>query len=136
VVAVLLDAVDRLEEFEPAQVERARGRAVLQYRDTLLPLLDVGATLDGTPRPLRASDGGALRVLVHRVGHGADGRLVGLVVDEILDIVDEDVEVLDATPAGTIAFTASVRGRVTDVLDLPALLLQAQLHPPFPRVAA
>jgi len=58
-----------------------------------------------------------LQVVVHRVGR----RRVGLVVDRIQDIVEER---LDLAPASRRCVLGSVvvHGRVTEVVDLPAVL--------------
>ena len=113
-MAVPLDLVARLEEFPRHALESAAGRPVVQYRDGLLPLVDLAERF--------ASDapqtGGTLRVVVH---HGPEGA-VGFIVEQILDIVD--VDVASAKPAKVPGLRASVvvLGRVTDVLDVPALV--------------
>jgi two-component system, chemotaxis family, sensor kinase CheA len=93
-VAIPLEAVTRLEELPADAVERVGGRELLQYRDEILPLVRLG----GSP------DDGVVSVVVCATG----GRSVGLVVDEIVDIVEG---------AGGLG-TAVVQDRITEVLDV------------------
>lgn len=115
-MAIHLSAVNRLEEFAPSDVERAGDMEVVQYRQEILPLIRVGSATGTATQG--ADSSGQLQVIVHSDGRGA----VGLVVDEILDIVSERL-VLQRTGAarGTVG-SAVIGGRVTDVIDLPGLI--------------
>src|SRR3546814_20864304 len=74
------ELVARLEEFDMSAAERAGGSTVIQYRDHLMPLV----TIDGSTQV--AADG-RRPVLVF-----TDRTLsLGLVVDEIVDIVEDVV---------------------------------------------
>lgn len=112
-LAVPLSRVARLEKIEASMVERASGRDMLQYRGRILPLLDLGLML-GTGSCAAES---LLRVIV--VHSGADE--IGMVVDEISDIVDEAV----IDPRGALCpgllGSALIGGRVTDLVDLDAI---------------
>jgi two-component system chemotaxis sensor kinase CheA len=105
-----LAEVDRLEEIDLADLEHASGRVVVQYRDGILPLVDLGGGLDGDA-------GGVVQVIVHRCGD----RLVGLVVDRILDIVHERLDLQPSDRPGLLG-TAVLAGRVTDVVDVDAVV--------------
>ncbi|HWE54405.1 MAG TPA: chemotaxis protein CheA, partial [Acidimicrobiales bacterium] len=112
-MAIPLSAVSRLEEFDPTEVEVAGRVEVIQYRGRILPLVRVGGTA-GTS----TEEGVRLPLVVHEDERGA----VGLVVDTILDIVEEQV-MLDTARAGAgLLGSAIVSGRVTDVIDVPALV--------------
>ena len=56
------------------------------------------------------------------VVHTESGRSVGLVVDEIVDIVEEHVEVAAVAPRRGLLGSAVVQGRVTDLLDVHAVV--------------
>ena len=58
-----------------------------------------------------------LQVIVY----SCQGASVGLVVDRILDVVEQGV-VVQGAPRPGIMGSAVIRQRVTDMLDLPALL--------------
>jgi two-component system, chemotaxis family, sensor kinase CheA len=62
-----------------------------------------------------------LQVLVCAV----DGRSIGLVVDEILDIVEEEITVKGESVQPTVEYSGVIGRRVTDLLDVPALLQTA-----------
>ncbi len=76
--AVPLSLVTRLEEFDVSKIEHTGGRPVAQYRGSLLPLVYVDDKVErrttGTQPVLVFSD---------------NGRSMGLVVDEIVDIVQD-----------------------------------------------
>jgi two-component system chemotaxis sensor kinase CheA len=122
-VALPLSRVARLEEFERSRVERGSGLDVVQYRGEILPLVDVARALGTDPAEEPPS---LLQVVVHTEG----GRSVGLVVDEIVDIVEEHVEVGAIAGRRGLLGSAVVQGRVTDLLDVPAVVAAQGLDVP------
>lgn len=99
-VAFPLAQVARLEEVAPEEVERSHGRPVVQYHGRLLPLVNAGA--------------GAGMPLMHVVVRDTAGGPVGVVVREVLDVVERDAE----NERGSIV----VDGKVTDLLALDDLI--------------
>ena len=80
--AARLGAVSRIEDISADQLERVDGRTVIQYRGRLMPVVGV----DG--RPVEAWEGPGRRPLLV---FARDDRVAGLLVDEIVDIVDGDM---------------------------------------------
>ncbi|MCB9878582.1 MAG: chemotaxis protein CheW [Planctomycetes bacterium] len=121
-VAIDLAAVARLEEQRADQVERADGREVLQYRGQIMPLVCLDARLEGR-RAAAATPAGEdsepLQVVVVR---DRAGRTAGLSVHRILDIFDEPVATLARTSSPLLRGAAALQGRVTDVLDVEAVV--------------
>ncbi len=116
-LVVALSMVARLEEFPSSRVEYAGGLPVLHYREAILPLVSLGSMLD--PGSADTAMGGAtLQVIVFSEGN----RHVGLVVDEILDIVEEAVTIRRAKSSFGLLGSAVVGGKMTDFLDLGVLL--------------
>jgi two-component system chemotaxis sensor kinase CheA len=115
-MAIPLPQVARLEEFPRQRVERAGGRLVVQHRGQILPLIDVGAAL-GQPAHADGADE-TLQVVVC----AREARTVGLVVGRILDIVEEDSDVRGDASRPGVAYTTVVQGRVTEMLDVEALV--------------
>ncbi|MCB0324212.1 MAG: chemotaxis protein CheW [Bdellovibrionales bacterium] len=113
-IGLPLDLIDRLEEFELAEIERAASQKVVQYRGGILPLVDLSELLTGEPLPPTDS----IRVVVFSEG----ARRVGLVVNEILDVVDEEIKVAQHRCGANIRGSAIVQGRVTDLLDCGAIM--------------
>ena len=106
-MAVPLALVTRLEHIEAAAIEQAGGRTVVQYRDTLMPLADI----DGRPAVV---DSGQRPTLVF----SDCGRTMGLVVDEIVDVVEADItQELEGTGSHDLG-TAIIAGRPTRLLDV------------------
>jgi two-component system chemotaxis sensor kinase CheA len=112
--AVLLSLVARLEEIDCRRIEVSDGHCLVQYRDQLMPLLRIDAQ-SGVKRD------GAQPTLVF-----ADrGRCMGLMVDEIVDIVEQrlDIEVASERP-GVLGY-AVVKGSATEIIDIGHFLPQA-----------
>jgi two-component system chemotaxis sensor kinase CheA len=105
--AVPLSLVSRLEEFPAAKIEFADGRSLVQYRGALLPLVpaDHGITIaQRDPQP----------VIVF-----SDGRhSMGLVVNEIRDIVEDRIRIETSAGRPGILGAAVINGRATEVVDI------------------
>jgi len=112
--AVPLSLVTRLEEIDCRKIEISDGRHLVQYRDQLMPLLRI----DGETHLKRE---GAQPILVF----SANGRSMGLLADEIVDIVEErlDIEVSSASP-GLVGY-AVIKGATTEIIDVGHFLPQA-----------
>jgi two-component system chemotaxis sensor kinase CheA len=112
--AVPLSLVTRLEEIDCRRIEISDGRHLVQYRDQLMPLLCID-----TEASLKRE--GAQPILVF----SDHGRSMGLVVDEIVDIVEDklDIEVASNRP-GLLGY-AVVKGQTTEIIDIGHFLPQA-----------
>jgi two-component system, chemotaxis family, sensor kinase CheA len=112
--AVPLSLVTRLEEIEVEKIERSNGRCVVQYRGKLMPLVQVDET-----GAYQSEGRQPILVFTDR------GRAMGLVVDEIVDIVQDklDIELASARPG--LMGSAIVRGKATEVVDVAHFLLRA-----------
>ncbi|MCO6432497.1 MAG: chemotaxis protein CheW [Deltaproteobacteria bacterium] len=119
--AVPLDQVYRLEEFPVQALESAGDHIVVQYRDGILPLVDLRG-IYGEPPEISE---GSLRAFVHLSGD----RFVGFVVERILDIVEQCVNVERPYPKQGLVGSAVIQDKVTDLLDLSAILQLAELSP-------
>ncbi len=115
-LAVPLAMVSRLEEFDTAKVERSGNSRVIQYRGEIMPLVRVS---DALQLSSHEAGEGTIRVVVH----SDRGRSVGLVVDEILDIVDQHVSVVHKADNPRLLGSAVIQQHVTDLLNVPELLM-------------
>ncbi|WP_221286558.1 chemotaxis protein CheA [Cellulomonas hominis] len=116
-VAMPLASVARLEHVQAEQVEYVGGREVVQYRGTILPL----ARLDRILGAYGEQDAAELLLVVYSRGD----RSVGLVVREIVDIVDDDsARHSDIEDAGLVGSTV-LGDRVTELLDVRRAILAA-----------
>jgi two-component system chemotaxis sensor kinase CheA len=112
--AVPLSLVTRLEEVDTKKIEVSNGRPLVQYRGQLMPLIrvsgDVQLKTEGSQPLLVFSD---------------EGRSMGLVVDQIIDIVEDrlNIEVPSETPG--VLGSAVVKGQATEIIDVGHYLPQA-----------
>ncbi|HLB78978.1 MAG TPA: chemotaxis protein CheW [Dongiaceae bacterium] len=112
--AVPLALVARLEEVDVAKVEVSNGRTVVQYRGQLMPLVPLDPNH-------KLPESGRQPVLVFSDRE----RSMGLVVDEIVDIVEERLSVeLSSDQKGRIG-SALIAGHATDLIDAGYYLTQA-----------
>ena len=111
--AVPLGLVTRLEEVGVDKIELSNGRYMVQYREQLMPLVqmeNVTVRTSGTQPILVFAD---------------DGRSMGLVVDEIVDIVEERLHIEVASSRDGILGSAVIKGLATEVIDVGHFLPQA-----------
>ena len=120
-LAIPLNRVARLEQFSPDRVEVGGGMNVVQYRGQILPLVDMGDVLVERRNMERLFDEEAdakQSDLLQVVVFGQDGRQVGLVVAEILDVVDEALEVTGKASRDGVLGTAVIQSQVTELFDV------------------
>ena len=122
-LSVPLSLVDRLEEFAKSAVEFAAGRPVLHYRDQILPLVSLGSLLDANSED-KAMQQDPLQVIVFSEGE----QRIGMVVEAIVDIVEGAINVRRASSASGLLGSAVVGGKVTDFVDLQAVVCACGDH--------
>ena len=112
-LAVPLGLVARLEDIPREKIESSGGATVTQYRGKLMPLVAFTGVLDAE-KPRQS-------VLVFNDGD----RSMGLMVDEIVDVVEDRLHIeLSAGRPGLLG-TAVIAGHATDVIDTGYWLTQA-----------
>ena len=139
-MAIPLSNLARLEEFPVAQVEMSGSQWVTQYRGQILPLIRLDVVLEERSNKLRASqapptlDSGPIQVLV--LNH--DGRSFGLVVERVLDIIEDQANIKSAANRAAVLYSVVLGNRVTELLDIPAILQSADLSAlrPIPATAS
>ncbi|HEY3998029.1 MAG TPA: chemotaxis protein CheW, partial [Candidatus Xenobia bacterium] len=108
-----LSQVVRLECFPSSRIERSGGQVVVQYQRGILPLVDLHV--------LR----GAERDEVNCVICSIEGRGLGVLVDQVLDIVHDQPQVTAPATRRGVTARAVVADRVVELLDAAELLRQA-----------
>jgi len=105
--AVPLSLVARLENVKLKDIEYSSERMMIQYRETLMPLLPFDPSMQiGTE--------GDKPVLVF----SNNNKSMGLIVDEIIDITEEHIDVqVTGVQAGLLG-SAIINGKATDVVDV------------------
>jgi two-component system chemotaxis sensor kinase CheA len=112
--AVPLSLVTRLEEIDCRKIEISDGRHLVQYRNQLMPLLRID-----TQSNLKQEGAQPILVFSDR------GRSMGLVVDEIVDIVEDRLNIEVASERPGVLGYAVIKGNATEIVDIGHFLPQA-----------
>jgi two-component system chemotaxis sensor kinase CheA len=131
-MAIDLSQVARLEKFPRDAIETAGEQEVVQYRGQIMPLVRVSEVVKGAGRTADAEEQDWLHVVVY----GEKGRTVGLVVDRILDTVEESFVLQPQTGRKGVLGSAVIQKRVTDILDVPGLIAEADENQLLARLPA
>jgi two-component system chemotaxis sensor kinase CheA len=126
--AVELEHITRLEHVESSQIEIMEGRAALQYRGKLMPILTVNSDFSGL---LSAqSEEHHIQPLLVFTG---EGYAMGLAVDEIVDVIEDHMTIELSADRPGVRGTAIVAGRACEILDVDHYhlrgLAEHQRHP-------
>lgn len=104
---VPLSLITRLEEIGVDKIEHSNGCDFVQYRGRLMPIIPVN-------EQVRRREEGVQPMIVF----ADEDRCMGLMIDEIVDIVEERLDIeIAATKSGTLG-SAIVRGQATEVIDV------------------
>ena len=114
-MAIPLSMVSRLEEFPVTSLEHSGNELVVQYRGMIMPLIDIARRMNLGPSEKQTE---TLQVIVYSDA----GHSVGLIVDQIVDIVDQAVKVEQQESSGELAGSAVIQEKVTDLLNLAVLV--------------
>ena len=102
--------IARIEMVEPGRIEHADGRLTMIHQDRLMPLVPVGSTMFDSSR--------SYPVLVIN-----DGDLtVGLLVDEIVDIIEETLDVQLSSGGYDTIGAAVIRGHAVEFIDVTSYI--------------
>ena len=105
--AVPLSLVTRLEEVAVTEIESSNGRELVQYRGNLMPLVHMQGHY-------QRKEEGSQPMLVFSDA----GRSMGLLVDEIVDIVDETLKIeVESDELGVLG-SAVIKGKATEIIDI------------------
>ncbi|CAL4868909.1 hypothetical protein MMA231_03198 [Asticcacaulis sp. MM231] len=126
--AVELAHITRLEHVESDKIEMMEGRAALQYRGKLMPILTVSSDYTG----LLSSSREEAHVQPLLVFTG-EGYAMGLAVDEIVDVVEDHMTIELSADRPGVRGTAIISGRACEILDVDYYhlrgLAEHQRHP-------
>lgn len=106
--AVSLARVARLEDVPSEKIVHADSGLMLQHRGDVLPLIDMGADLDG------GDDHSARPAVVFHDGL----NLAAILVDEIVDIVDAPLDIFHAVEGGPVTKMLMLHGKPIEAFDV------------------
>ncbi|HEX4026199.1 MAG TPA: chemotaxis protein CheW [Rhizomicrobium sp.] len=112
--AIPLELVSRIESLDAASIENVGGRHVVQYRQHLVPLVPFGDAHQW-------KESGKQETLVF----SDNGRSMGLVVDEVVDIVRDRMAIELSSARPGLLGSAIIAGKAVDVVDVSHFLTQA-----------
>ena len=128
-MAVPVAIVARLEELPANQVESSGTQSVAQYRGGILPIVNLGQILHERrkhrrvkPIPLESGNG-----MLHVVVCNHEKHQVGLLVEQILDIVDDTAELKYPASRDGVLYSAVINGKVTELVDVAAVLRMGEV---------
>lgn len=116
--SIPLCMVSRLEEFSVESVEYSGSQKVMQYRGSILPLIDLNSILGFGESPAGA-------VALATIVVARNSRFYGLVVDEILDVTDCDT-LIDDTIRDRFGLLGNIvlHSEIVNVIDALAIIDQ------------
>lgn len=120
-LGICLSHATRLEMIPGQKIERVGNQFVMQYRDRIASLIDLEAIFSGTTRSLPELEE-VVPVVVITLD---ENRTVGLIVHQILDIVEESLTVTGAANRPGVECYATVQGQIIEILDLEAVVALA-----------
>jgi two-component system, chemotaxis family, sensor kinase CheA len=124
-MVIPLSQVARLEEFQRSTLEHAGNLHVVRYRDEIMPIIPVMDWLPERRGEKRAGDRVDIQAnneSLNVVVYNWEGRNVGLLVDEILDILDHPFQVQPTASRDGVEGTIVVHDKVTEVLDIRRII--------------
>ena len=115
--ALPISLITRLEDIDLAEADHSSGQWHIKYNKELIPLVWFGDAPDQGSRTRKP-----LLVMSDA------GRSMGLIVDEILDIVEDSVEVQIPSEQNGILGSAIIGGAAAEVIDVAHFLGLASAH--------
>lgn len=121
-LALPISQVARLEKIPKKAVEFADHQEVVQYRGRILPLIRLASFLGLECGEIAESDLLVDDDLLNVVVYIENERSFGLVIDQIVDIVELPLQINHRSVREGLLGSAVIHERVTDLVDLPAII--------------
>ncbi|MBE9009174.1 chemotaxis protein CheA [Pseudanabaenaceae cyanobacterium LEGE 13415] len=117
-MGIVLSHATRLETLPSSAIEQVDEQYLMQYRDRVITLIDLQAVFTGVHRPLDQFDE-VMSIVVVELN---DKQMIGIIVNEILDIAEESLTVTGAATRPGSQCYAAVQGQITEILDVNAIV--------------
>lgn len=111
---VPLGLITRIEEFEVEKIEDVNDSLLIQYRDDLIPLMKIA-------EEQKLNTEGLQQALVFNDG----GNSMGLLIDEIIDIIDDHLDIKLMGEKEGIVGTAIINNATTEIVNTAHYLQKA-----------
>lgn len=130
-MGIPLSVASRLEKFPRSGVSKVANQYVIQYRDTILSLVDLYRVFSTQERSLLHNsiatneEDDRLEVVVVSLDRQ---HSIGLVVDRLIDIVEDSLTVKGIASRPGVLFSAVIQGQVIEMLDLEWVIGMVNPH--------
>jgi two-component system chemotaxis sensor kinase CheA len=127
-MGVPLATVGRLEELKESDVQRLQDQEVFDHRGQLVPLIRLSRVLGLSDAAERASafDPSTGEALIQVMLCRESERSLGLIVDDVIDVTEEEFELQKHEDKRGIYGSAILGGRAVDIIDLKSVTQLAQ----------
>jgi two-component system chemotaxis sensor kinase CheA len=123
-LAIPLEYINRFEVFNPERVQMNGKKLVVSYSEVIMPLVVVKDFLSG-----KKKQGLDLTSSISVIVHISNGQPIGLVVDQIHDIVQVPKKLFSLSPPQRGLVGAALMGeKVINVLDLDEIMMLRNLE--------
>lgn len=128
-MGIPLSNVSRLEEISPTLLERVGKGYAIQYRQQIMPLINLSTVFGSSgyshnllnssfPSQTDPTDDKLPVVVVSVDGE----KQVGLIVDQVLDIVEQAIDIKGKANQPGILYNAVIQGQVTEILNVETVI--------------
>jgi two-component system, chemotaxis family, sensor kinase CheA len=117
-MGIVLSQATRLETLPKTQIEQVGQQYLMQYRDRIVSLIDLQSVFGAERRPLEQFDE-SLSVVVMTLDND---RHVGLIVNQILDIVEDSLTRTNVSDQLGVQCYTTLQGQITEILNLREMI--------------
>ncbi|MGQ3891286.1 chemotaxis protein CheW [Legionella sp. CNM-4043-24] len=118
-MAIMLDKVERIEEFPASSIEKSGLQEVVQYRNSIMPLIRLSKFINTNTETLSVD--GKIQVIVCM----SKDKSYGFIIDQVYDVVEGVFDLQQEISRPGVLGTTVVEGKVTELLDIDAILCTA-----------
>ena len=123
-MGIPMSLASRLEEFPRSALEKIANQYAVQYRDIILPLIDLSTVFSAnlTIQQNSSNSDDKLQVVVVSLNQE---HSVGLIVECILDIVESPLTIKGTATRPGVLFITMIEGQVTEIIDVENIIQTA-----------
>jgi two-component system, chemotaxis family, sensor kinase CheA len=112
-----LSLIARIESVASSAIRKSDGIYVMQHQGQLMPLV-----------PLYPVDQASLQAVNPVLVLGIGGESMGLLVEEILDVIESTIDIQISGASDSVIGTAEIRNEVVEILDATYFMRMARPH--------
>jgi two-component system chemotaxis sensor kinase CheA len=112
-----LSLIARIESVAASAIRKSDGNYVMQHQGRVMPLI-----------PLYPVDQATLQSISPVLVLGIGGESMGLLVEEILDVIESTIDIQISGASASVIGTAEIRNEVVEILDATYFMRMARPH--------